>query len=120
MVAAIDYRMAKKALLRDIQRGRVSRFDVCDAHPELLRAARHVGTETSDVCPICEDAQLRVVLYTYGKGLKRRNGAVSRSQDLRELRSIFDEFTCYVVEVCTECNWNHLVRSFVTGRRHAG
>ena len=120
MGAAIDYRMAKKALLREVRRGRVSLFDVCDAHPELLRAARHIGTETSDVCPICEKAQLRVVLYTYGKSLKRRNGAVSRSQDLRELRSIFDEFTCYVVEVCTECNWNHLVRSFVTGRRHAG
>lgn len=120
MGAAVDYRMAKKALLHDVRRGRVSLFDVCDAHPELLRAARHIGQETSDECPICEKAQLRVVLYTYGKGLKRRNGSVSRAQDLRELRSQIDEFTCYVVEVCTQCNWNHLVRSFVTGRRHAG
>jgi hypothetical protein len=44
---------------------------------------------------------------------------VSRAQDLRELRDQVGEFTCYVVEVCTGCNWNHLVRSFQTGRKFA-
>ena len=38
-----DYTLARRAVLRDLQRGAVARLDVCDAHPELLRAARHVG-----------------------------------------------------------------------------
>ncbi|MCA1832469.1 MAG: DUF5318 domain-containing protein [Actinobacteria bacterium] len=120
LMATIDYRMAKIATLRDVRKGRVSRFDVCDAHPELLRAAKHIGQLTSDICPICEKEELRLVVYTYGKALKRRNGSVRRAQELRALRREVDEFVCYVVEVCTGCYWNHLVRSFVTGRRHAG
>ena len=120
LMATIDYRMAKKAILRDVRRGRVSMIDVCDAHPELLRAARHIGQQTSDVCPICEREQLKLVVYTYGKELKRGNGRVRRAQDLRDLRREVGEFVCYIVEVCTSCSWNHLVRSFVTGHRHAG
>jgi hypothetical protein len=27
----------------------------------------------------------------------------------------YGEFTVYVVEVCTECGWNHLALSFVLG-----
>ena len=40
LLAAVDYTLAKRALLRDFRGGILSRFDVCDAHPELLRAAR--------------------------------------------------------------------------------
>ncbi len=119
MAAAIDYRMAKRAILRQLRYGLLSRLDVCDAHPELLRAARHIGVETSDVCPVCERESLRLVVYTYGKALKRGSGRVRRLQDLHELRREVDEFICYVVEVCTRCQWNHLVRSYLTGRRHA-
>jgi hypothetical protein len=119
MAATIDYRMAKLALLREVRVGRMSRFDVCDAHPELLRAAKHIGHETSDLCPICEKEPLRVLFYTYGKELKRQNGRVRRPQDLNALRREIGEFVCYVVEVCTGCSWNHLVRSFVAGHRHA-
>ena len=119
-MATIDYRMSKRATLRKLRRGLVSVADVCDAHPELVRAARHVGQVTSDVCPVCETEPLRVVVYTYGKELKRSNGHVRRFQDLIELRTKVGEFVCYMVEVCTDCHWNHLVRSFVTGHRHAG
>ena len=38
-----DYALARRAVLRDLRRGAVTRLDVCDAHPELLRAARHIG-----------------------------------------------------------------------------
>jgi hypothetical protein len=31
-----DYALARRALLRDLERGTVTRLDVCDAHPELL------------------------------------------------------------------------------------
>jgi hypothetical protein len=119
-MATIDYRLAKMALLRSLRRGMVSRFDVCDAHPDLMRAARHLGEEIRDACPVCEERALRLVLYTYGKDLKRSSGYARRREEIGELRASIGEFVCYIVEVCTECSWNHLVRSFVTGRRHAG
>lgn len=119
-MATIDYRLAKLAVLRDLHRGMVSRFDVCDAHPELMRAARYLGEEIRDACPICGESGLRLVLFTYGKDLKRSNGYARRREEIGELRSRVGEFVCYIVEVCTECSWNHLVQSFVAGQRHAG
>ena len=113
--------MARRALLRELRCGVRSLADVCDAHPELMRAARFVGEETSQRCPICGHRGLRLLFYTYGQELKgTENGRVRRRADLPELRARFGEFVCYVVEVCTACSWNHLVRSFLTGRRHAG
>jgi uncharacterized protein DUF5318 len=117
----VDYRMARRAVLLELRRGIRSVADVCDAHPELIRAARFIGEETADICPICSHAGLRVLFYTYGNELKgRENGRVRRRADLLELRERFGEFACYVVEVCTACSWNHLVRSFLTGYKHAG
>jgi uncharacterized protein DUF5318 len=119
-MATIDYRMAKRAVLRDLRRGMLSRIDVCDAHPDLMRAAKHIGQETKEVCPVCDTKGLRLVVYTYGKDLKRSSGYPRPPAELRQLRQTVGEFVCYVVEVCMECSWNHLSRSFVTGRRHAG
>jgi len=119
-MATIDYRMKKRALLRQLRRGLVSRIDVCDAHPELIRAARHIGERSREQCPVCGGEEMRLVLYTYGKELKRSNGWPRRSDELRELRGRLDQFSCYVVEVCLDCSWNHLIRSFDTGRRVAG
>jgi hypothetical protein len=62
---------------------------------------------------------LRLVLYTYGKDLKRHNGWPRRRTELLALRGQVNEFVCYIVEVCVDCSWNHLVKSFVTGRRTA-
>ena len=117
----VDYRMARRALLRDLRGGLKSRIDVCDAHPELMRAARFIGEPTGETCPVCDDGDLKLVFYTYGRELKgRENGRVRRRQDLADLQRRFPEFACYVVEVCPECSWNHLIRSYLTGYEHAG
>jgi hypothetical protein len=119
-VATVDYRLARRALLRELRRGYRSRWDVCDAHPELMRAARYVGEELDEHCPICGRGGLRVVFYAYGRELKgRESGRVRRRQDLHELGQRVGEFSCYVVEVCTGCSWNHLLRSFVAGEQRA-
>lgn len=116
----IDYRLARRAVLRDWMLGRLSRLDICDAHPELLRAARHVGEESPRSCPICVEVKLRLVSYVYGDGLKAANGrCVTSAAELERLGQNCDEFACYVVEVCTECFWNHLSRSYLLGRAHA-
>jgi len=52
-LGVIDYTLAKRALLRDAQVGVLGLTDICDAHPELIRAAKHVGEPTSKDCPVC-------------------------------------------------------------------
>ena len=47
----IDYTLAKRALLRDAQAGLQSVNELCDAHPELMRAAKYVGEPTRSDCP---------------------------------------------------------------------
>jgi len=72
----IDYTLAKRALLRDSQRGLRSVNDICDAHPELMRAARHVGEPTRVDCPVCGKDKLVLLAYVYGDALKQENGRV--------------------------------------------
>lgn len=91
--------------------------DVCDAHPELMRAAKNIGHDALAPCPVCSHESLRFVRYVYGDELKRNNGRVVYPAEwLNELVSSHDQFTCYVVEVCVDCAWNHLVRAYAAGR----
>ncbi len=114
----VDYTLARRSALGALRRSRIHVNDVCDAHPELLRAARHIGEEVDEQCPVCSHDTLRWVRYVYGEGLKRNSGRVVYPAEwLAELETSHDEFTCYVVEVCLDCCWNHLIRSYVTGRR---
>ena len=109
----VDYTLAKRALLRDARRGLLSRLDICDAHPELMRAAKNIGTETDRPCPVCEEYTLRLLAYVYADDLKRNNGRVWSIDAAMTLASQRRNGTCYVVEVCTGCAWNHLNEAFV-------
>jgi len=114
-----DYALARRAVLRDLRSGRVTRLDVCDAHPELVRAARYVGEKVQQPCPVCTSAGLAYVSYVYGDGLRAANGrCISHPGELEKLGATYDEFICYLVEVCPDCGWNHLVRRELHGRRH--
>ena len=114
----VDYTLAKRALLRDFRRGLLSRFDICDAHPELLRAARYVGAPSSRPCPICDRDELRLLAYVYGDDLKANNGRVWELDKALTIAADHRGARCYVVEVCTSCSWNHLRETFVA--RSAG
>ena len=72
----VDYTLAKRALLRDARRGLLSRPDICDAHPELMRAAKNIGQETARPCPVCDEFSLRLLAYVYADDLKKNNGRV--------------------------------------------
>ncbi|MGD9797284.1 MAG: DUF5318 family protein [Acidimicrobiia bacterium] len=108
----IDYRLARRQVVGQFRRGRLGRHEVCDAHPELVRAARNVGAATDEVCPICEDATVVHVSYVFGPGLSAQGRCVTTRAELDRLRGR-DELACYVVEVCPACSWNHLARTFV-------
>jgi len=112
-LGVVDYTLAKRALLRAIRTGLLSPLEVCDAHPELMRAAKHVGEPSRRDCPICRDGgELRLLAYVYGDDLKQDNGRVwSLATGLRMAAS-HRGACCYVVEVCTSCSWNHLSEAF--------
>jgi Family of unknown function (DUF5318) len=120
MQSVTDYALARRAVLRDFRQGTLTRLDVCDAHPELVRAAQFIGTDIDDECPVCGATKLRLVTYVYGEKLKQANGrAISNQAELRKLGASCDEFACYDVEVCIDCRWNHLRRQSLHGRLHA-
>ncbi len=115
----VDYRLARNAVLKELRRGRLSRLDVCDAHPELIRAARSVGGPASEACPVCEATELVHVSYAFGSRLSPGGQTFADAKELAKLVRRSGDVACYVVEVCPACSWNHLVRTFVAGRRRA-
>lgn len=108
----IDYRLARNHLVSEFQKGRLAKHEVCDAHPELIRAARNVATPTEQVCPICEDAHVVLVTYAFGARLPASGRCITSGVELAKLTRSAGELACYVVEVCPACSWNHLARSF--------
>jgi hypothetical protein len=114
----VDYRLARNAVLSEFRKKRLSRHDVCDAHPELIRAARNVGTPRDDDCPICEGPNLRSVSYVFGSRLPPQGRCITSGQELLKLSQRPTVLACYVVEVCPDCSWNHLARTFPLGGRN--
>jgi len=118
MAGQVTYRLARNSIVSEFQKGRLSRLDVCDAHPELVRAARGVGEETAEPCPICDAANVVLVSYAFGSGLPPSGRCVATKAELaRVTRGSGGDVACYVVEVCPACSWNHLAQSFVLSRR---
>ena len=116
---SVDYRLARRAALASLRNGSLDTGDICDAHPELMRAGKNIGESADMPCPVCSHESLKFVRYVYGEELKRNNGRVVYPPEwLRELVKTYDQFTCYVVEVCVDCAWNHLVKAYVAGRRY--
>lgn len=117
----VDYRLARRAALASVRRGSLDTGDVCDAHPELMRAAKNIGESCDPACPVCSHDSLRLVRYVYGPDLKRDNGRVVYPDEwLREIAGRYEQFTCYVVEVCVDCAWNHLIRAYQAGTKYGG
>lgn len=109
----IDYRLARQSVISEFRKGRLARHEVCDAHPELVRAARNVGEESSQECPICEDANVVLVSYVFGPRMPAHGRCVTTKAEMTRLSRSAGELACYVVEVCPACSWNHLARTFL-------
>ena len=107
----IDYRLARQSVLSEFRKGRVARHEVCDAHPELVRAAREVGDVTSITCPVCEADKVVLVSYVFGPRLPAFGRCITSRRELQAIARRPGSFSCYVVEVCPSCAWNHLART---------
>lgn len=114
LAGVVDYRLARNAVVAEFRRGRQTRLDVCDAHPDLLRAARNIGQAAGEDCPICGDAEVVHVAYVFGARLPASGRCVT-DDELHRYERRAQELACYVVEVCPECCWNHLARAFPVG-----
>lgn len=115
LVGVVDYRLARRGLISDFRKGRLSQVEVCDAHPELIRAAESYSRVTQERCPICQDAMLVHVTYVFGPNLPAAGRCVATLEELARLAGRCNAerpLTCYVVEVCTACHWNHLSKVF--------
>jgi len=112
----VDHRLSRRHLINEYKRGRLRQDQVCDAHPELIRAARNIGSPASLPCPICADHELRLVTYVFGPRLPSHGRCVSTAEELAKLNARPDELTAYVVEACIGCKWHHLLRVLPVGR----
>ena len=111
----VDHRLARRALVNEYRRGRLSRNQVCDAHPELMRAARSIGNITATDCPICEEDKLVLVTYVFGPRLPKHGKVSQTTAELAAFNKRDEEFAAYVVEACRTCTWHHLLRVLPLG-----
>jgi hypothetical protein len=111
----IDYRLARMGVVSEFRKGRLALHDVCDAHPELRRAARSASEPTEQECPICEDDRIVLVTYAFGNGLPASGRCITAKGELAKLAKGRSQLAVYVVEVCPSCHWNHLAKTFLLG-----
>src|SRR2546428_758719 len=80
-----------------------TRLEICDAHPELIRAAKYLGEQATRPCPVCKGDELRLLAYVYADGLRRNNGRAFEVGEALAIAAGQQGGACYVVEVCTGC-----------------
>lgn len=111
----VDHRLARRHLVNEFRRGRLRQDQICDAHPELIRAARNVGTESRAACPICAQPDLRLVTYVFGDRLPSHGKCVADAAEMAAIQRRSVGLTAYVVEACIACRWHHLLRVLPIG-----
>jgi len=113
--ARVEYRLVRNSVVEAVRRGKLNPAEVCDAHPELLRAARNVGRPLEEGCPICAEGHMVEVTYVFGAGLPAGGRCPGTHSELNRLRRRAEPVFCYDVEVCPGCAWHHLVRKYPAG-----
>jgi len=114
---SVDYGLQRRRTLEEIQgalRTMVS-HDALDADPMLIRSALHHGSLSQRRCPVNNCGRLLTLNYTFGDQLGQYSGRIKSDEDLAQMENEYGEFTVYVVEVCAECGWNHVIESYVLG-----
>ncbi len=111
----VDHALARRAVLSDVRRGRTGTVEVCDASPYLQRAAREWGLRAPRPCPICAGRRLDEISWVYGDALGDGSGTARSARGVLLLARARPDFAVYEVEVCQDCGWNHLLRTYRTG-----
>ena len=112
---AIDYSLKRRSTLVALFSGTVSALDACNADPYLLRAAKYHGEAVERLCPVCRKQKMVELRYAFGDQLGQYSGRIKTAAELTEMQSEYGEFRVYIVEVCMDCGWHHLIYSFKLG-----
>jgi hypothetical protein len=91
--AVVEFGLVRHALLARLAAGQVSRDEVCDAHPELVRAARSFGRGTGERCPVCHGPELVEVTYVFGPRLPAGGACPSTRAELARFERREDSTT---------------------------
>ena len=113
--AGIDYRLMREMTLSAWRDGKVGISELCDAHTELRRNAEFCGRPLELPCPVCETDGLVEVTYVFGPRLPGHGRCVTSDKEMTRLNARKQPSRGYVVEVCTDCGWNHLTKSRSVG-----
>ena len=113
--SVVVYGLQRRAALEELFHGGAFRSDLCDADPYTLRAAKHHGEATERLCPVCRKENLTHLTYVFGDELGHLSGRIRATRELEPMAHEYGEFTVYVIEVCQNCEWNHMTMSFVLG-----
>jgi Family of unknown function (DUF5318) len=111
----ISFALARRSALESMRRGAAFMSDHCDADPNLLRAAKHHGEPAGRDCPVCRRPGLVEVTWVYGAQLGALSGSARAKAQLPLMAHEHGRFRVYVVEVCRQCGWNHLVLAYSLG-----
>ena len=111
----VDHRFVRRGVIDKVRSGQLAPHDVCDAHPDLRRAAIAYGVPSRVRCPICERAMTVRVTYVFGPRLPRSGKCVTKEAELRALDVGRTVYSSYVVEVCRECWWHNLLKMVPLG-----
>src|ERR1700734_2846033 len=98
--AVVEFGLVRHALLAKVAAGLLRHEDICDAHPELLRAAKNIGRSTGETCPVCHDEQLVEVTYVFGARLPSGGTCPTSRAELLKLERAKGPGQFYGVEVC--------------------
>lgn len=111
----VDYRLAREATLSAWRDGSLTREQICDGQRELQRNAEFCGTPAGRECPVCEAQMLVEVTYVFGPRLPKSGRCITSDKEMKRLAARKSASQGYVVEVCTDCRWNHLTESRAIG-----
>ena len=109
---SIDYRFARRQLLRRFRAGELARNDVCDAQSELLRIGTNCSRRRRCRARCARDRPCGWCGSCSARGCRPVAAVV---EDRAELAKLAERYggrppaRTYTVEVCLECRWNHLI-----------
>ncbi|MFX4273350.1 DUF5318 family protein [Propionibacteriaceae bacterium Y1685] len=113
----VSYALQRRSTLESLRRPlrSLSTAEACDADPMLVRAAHHHGVTSDEPCPVCASEHMSLLHYVFGDQLGQYSGRIKRPPELEQMAHEYGEFKVCVVEVCTDCGWNHMIESYVLG-----
>lgn len=113
----VSYALQRRSTLEALRRRTrtLTPIEACDADPMLIRAAMHHGELSGKDCPICDNTRMVTLRYVFGAQLGQYSGRIKSTAELEEMAHEYGEFKVVVVEVCTECRWNHMIESYLLG-----